>query len=165
MSDDKHLPSCSCPCPECSPGATPADNVQELIKAAHESGDRIAELVPGSRERKWKWVNRKSPFLPFVAAVLSRPAIGVGLRLVSDRPQLFYRLVKLPELQNKGGNTTAGKGVIDMQRAMQLAESLRRTGMVDERKITSAVWARWAQHYPNTKRPSRRAISRHLTGK
>jgi hypothetical protein len=119
--------------------------------------DTIGALVPGSRGRtKWKWINKKSPYLPRIALMWDR----------KDRqPELYYRLVTLPEIRGKGGDKIANKADLDLKRVLRLAEILEHQEMLFKREIASAIYREWHKHYPNTKRPTPRSIRRHLTGK
>lgn len=122
-------------------------------------GDRIGELVDGSRGRKKKWKlnNKNSPFLPQVTRLVR------GKK--EQQPELYYRLAKLPEMRIKGSTVMASRADPTLKRAICLKEILLAEEMLFDREIVSAVFHRWNDHYPHTEQPSRRTISRHLNGK
>lgn len=120
--------------------------------------DTIGALVPGSRgRRKWKWINKNSPFIPRITRLMK----GRKAR----QPEVYYRLVELPKIGRKGGDHAAELGAADLIRVLDLAEILLTKNGLFQREVISEIHRRWHEHYPNTKRPARRSISRHLTGK
>lgn len=122
-------------------------------------GDKIGELVDGSRRRKkkWKWNNKKSPFLPQITRLLE------GRK--EQQPELHYRLVKFPELRSKGSNVVANRADPTLKRVLCLKEILQEQEMLFDRELVTAILHRWNDHYPHTDTPSRRTISRHAKGK
>lgn len=162
--DREHTASCTCP--TCVPDAmSNIEAAEEAIKAAHKAGDRIAELGSGSRGRiKWIWVNKQSPFRRVLEGLARRSPAGC-LAIPNSQLEALYRLATQPKNRYMGGDSTAGKAAKEELLILALADKLRATGEIEESKITTTILERWNSHYPDTKRPSRRTISRKLTGK
>ena len=122
-------------------------------------GDKIGELVDGSRGRtkKWKWNNKNSPFLPQITRLVEKR---------KDRqPELHYRWIKFPEMRSKGSTATGNKADPTLKRVLCLKEILQKQEMLFDRELVTAILNRWNDHYPHTDTPSRRTISRHAKGR